>query len=1099
MSIVLTEIRGEQKLARREFKQATVKIGRDPVRNNLAFERTRWPMVSRLHAEIRSEGGHWYLTDAGSRHGTLLNGQPISAATEIQSGAIIQLGRNGPIISVELIDDAPAPAPTFSETFVDDEAARAQAALRAKAKPHPGLESPMQTSVETPSVQEPRSEHKPVPRQPPDSPPTPSAPPVQKPAPVLICQSGSSTQLGREYVLNSDATLLGRDAAADISIEAAGAVVSRRHAEIRRQADGSYTIADLNSFNGTLVNDQRVTQPTTLHDGDRVQLATGGPIFRFVHPSSAPLEARAATETRWRGSELSKSDNGIGLRTIIARSQTEQQTPFAATNNAQLLFERSFDGKQNLSVGRGPENDIQLDGLLISKHHARLINTAQGVQIEDAGSTNGVYVNGGRVSGRHLVQNEDVVQIGPFVLRVDSASGIAVFDTRSKLRIDAIAITKIVHQPGRASRKLLDDISLAIEPNEFVGVLGPSGAGKSMLMNALNGMRRTSSGRVLINNLELYQHIDSLKQSIGYVPQDDIIHRELTVYRTLYYVARLRLSRDVPANEIDQIISEVLDVTGLSDRRDVLVSQLSGGQRKRVSIAVELITKPSVIFLDEPTSGLDPATEERIMKLFRQIAESGRTVILNTHAMENVRLFDRVVVLLRGKLIFYGTPTEALEFAGANSFVDLYNKLDAPVESEIAGLESLPPKATKAQRFTYEQRLEEIADGVANEWRGRFAATDFHRRYIEQPLSLVQQEVQAAPPPRRRGGIIDALRQWATLVRRYAEVLASDKWNLAILFGQAPIIALLTYLVVGKNDPRDFPYFILALGSVWFGTSVAARELVKERPIFERERMVNLGLVSYVASKLFVLSFIVGLQTTLLFATLKILHFAGMISLPGYFLGLPQLLVLVLTGMVGIALGLFISALVKTSEVATSLVPLILIPQILFAGLVTVPTGISKIVGAAMPATWSFDEIKRLSSLDTLKTEGSDGNGPNKGRGLYQHTKELNNENITNARNQLEDYGKRVSETIAQQNRRMQESLRSSANANSAVAAKSPENIIGPVPSIPSPQEINDNLSGYVTFKHPWGGLVLDPAILFAMLLTFLSATIIALRLKDVR
>ncbi len=1098
MSIVLTEIRGEQKLARREFKQATVKIGRDPVRNNLAFERTRWPMVSRLHAEIRSEGGHWYLTDAGSRHGTLLNGQPISAATEIQSGAIIQLGRNGPIISVELIDDAPAPAPTFSETFVDDEAARAQAALRAKAKPHPGLESPMQTSVETPSVQEPRSEHTPVPRQPPDSPPTPSAPPVQKPAPVLICQSGSSTQLGREYVLNSYATLLGRDAAADISIEAAGAVVSRRHAEIRRQADGSYTIADLNSFNGTLVNDQRVTQPTTLHDGDRVQLATGGPIFRFVHPSSAPLEARATTETRWRGSELSKSDNGIGLRTIIARSQTEQQTPFAATNNAQLLFERSFDGKQNLSVGRGPENDIQLDGLLISKHHARLINTAQGVQIEDAGSTNGVYVNGGRVSGRHLVQNEDVVQIGPFVLRVDSASGIAVFDTRSKIRIDAIAITKIVHQPGRASRKLLDDISLAIEPNEFVGVLGPSGAGKSMLMNALNGMRRTSSGRVLINNLELYQHIDLLKQSIGYVPQDDIIHRELTVYRTLYYVARLRLSRDVRANEIDQIISEVLDVTGLSDRRDVLVSQLSGGQRKRVSIAVELITKPSVIFLDEPTSGLDPATEERIMKLFRQIAESGRTVILNTHAMENVRLFDRVVVLLRGKLIFYGTPTEALEFAGANSFVDLYNKLDAPVESEIAGLESLPPKATKAQRITYEQRLEEIADGVANEWRGRFAATDFHRRYIEQPLSLVHQEVQAAPPPRRRGGIIDALRQWATLVRRYAEVLASDKWNLAILFGQAPIIALLTYLVVGKNDPRDFPYFILALGSVWFGTSVAARELVKERPIFERERMVNLGLVSYVSSKLFVLSFIVGLQTTLLFATLKIFHFAGLISLPGYFLGLPQLLVLVLTGMVGIALGLFISALVKTSEVATSLVPLILIPQILFAGLVTVPAGISKIVGAVMPATWSFDEIKRLSSLDTLKTEGSDGNGPNKGRGLYQHTKELNNENITNARNQLEDYGKRVSETIAQQNR-MQESLRSSANANSAVAAKSPENIIGPVPSIPSPQEINDNLSGYVTFKHPWGGLALDPAILFAMLLTFLSATIIALRLKDVR
>src|SRR5207302_1080706 len=207
-------------------------------------------------------------------------------------------------------------ASTFSETFVDDEAARAQAALRARAKLHPGLESPMQTPVETPSVQEPRSED--TPRQPPGSPPTPSAPAVQKPAPVLICQTGSSTQLGREYVLNLDATLLGRDAAADISIEAAGAVVSRRHAEIRRQADGSYAIADLNSFNGTLVNDQRVTQSTTLHDGDRVQLATGGPIFRFVHPASAPLEASAVTPTRRRSSELSKSDNKFGLRTIIA-------------------------------------------------------------------------------------------------------------------------------------------------------------------------------------------------------------------------------------------------------------------------------------------------------------------------------------------------------------------------------------------------------------------------------------------------------------------------------------------------------------------------------------------------------------------------------------------------------------------------------------------------------------------------------------------------------------------------------------------------------------------------------------------------------------
>src|SRR5207244_2268433 len=158
------------------------------------------------------------------------------------------------------------------------------------------------------------------------------------------------------------------------------------------------------------------------------------------------------------------------------------------------------------------------------------------------------------------------------------------------------------------------------------------------------------------------------------------------------------LSRDVSGLEIDQIVNEVMDVTGLAERRDVPVAQLSGGQRKRVSIAVELITKPSVIFLDEPTSGLDPATEEKIMKLFRQIAESGRTVILTTHAMENVRLFDKIVVMMRGKLVFYGTPQEALAHVNAESFKDLYDKLEEPIDQRIRGLAQLPPNANAQQK-----------------------------------------------------------------------------------------------------------------------------------------------------------------------------------------------------------------------------------------------------------------------------------------------------------------------------------------------------------------------------------------------------------------
>ena len=910
----------------------------------------------------------------------------------------------------------------------------------------------------------------------------------------------------------------------EVTIEAASAVVSRRHAEVQRR-NGQYVLVDLGSFNGTLLNDQRITSPTPLYDGDRIQLGMGGPILRFIDPAH-PAPA-GAQNTGQRSIAISSGASpqapipipvppASGPLSAPASAQTmvvkqggsgslNQPSPSAGGGaQPQLLMQVAFDGKPQLTIGRAPDNDLTLDGLQISNHHARLVNAGGQITVEDVGSTNGVYVNGARITGRRPLQPRDIVQVGPFVLQADPQNGVAVFDTRSKTRIDVIDITKVVpNRSGGGMIKLLDDVDLTIQPNEFVGLLGPSGAGKSTLMDSMNGMRPASSGRILINNLDLYQHLDSIKQSIGYVPQDDIIHRELTVYRTLYYVARLRLSRDVSAQEIDQIINEVMDVTGLAERRDVPVSQLSGGQRKRVSIAVELVTKPSVIFLDEPTSGLDPATEEKIMKLFRQIAESGRTVILTTHAMENVRLFDKIVVMMRGKLVWYGAPKEALAHIQADSFKDLYDKLEAPIEERTRNMPPLPANATKEQKLAFKLQKEKIAEDVAEEWKQRFQKTPQHRQHIVEPLAGLKGQKQEAPMNASRPTVTDSLRQWGTLARRYIEVLSRDKFNLLILFGQAPIIAFLTYLVVGENAPRDFPYFMLALVAIWFGTSISAREVIRERAVYNRERMVNLGLVPYVGSKLLVLSLIVGLQCLLLFGTLKVFHYTGMMKLPpdSPVESLAQLLVMILTGMVGIALGLFISSVVKTSEMATSLVPLILIPQILFSGLVGVPTGIARTIGVAMPATWAFDEIKRLSKLDTINAEGSDPEGPNQGKGLKKFIESENDKNIAQAKTDIRNYKQEAednSENFRKDMDKYQEDAEEAMRAQRDKPAKpeAPKLKEAPVPKDAVNQP--EDLSSYIDFLHPWGGKLINALILLGMFFGLLGAALMALRSQDI-
>ena len=1046
------------------YEQPLLVVGRNAAACQIVFDGKDWPMVSRQHAEFRLQNGHWFVSDNKSTHGTFLDGQLLKAPAELHKDSRVQFGTGGPVLVV---------------TGIGQDGGTEATVVSHRPASLPSPPSPVAPASSTPSLQ-PDTQKR-----------LPETPQRQTAGPAFVELSGAGTGSLKRIELSKDVTRFGRDPGVEGAIDAAAAVVSRRHAEIRRQS-ANYLLVDLGSFNGTLLNGKRIAAPEVLHHQDNIELGHGGPTIRFVDPGNparrpAPQAAELAVAMVPAQATPDVASSFKKMGTMVLGSGSPLQISHAGiSDQPQVFIQRAFGQTGQLIIGRGEECDIRLDGLLISNRHASVSNTTAGVTIEDLNSSNGTYINGERVTGRKVIRTEDVVQVGPFLLRVHRQRGLAVFDTRAKTRIDVFQVTKEVpNRSGGGKVRLLDEVCLSIQPNEFVGMLGPSGAGKSTLMDSLNGMRPASSGQVLVNNLDLYQHLESLKQSIGYVPQDDIIHRELTVYSTLYYVARLRLSRDISTKEINQIVGEVMDVTGLSERRDVPISQLSGGQRKRVSIAVELITKPSVIFLDEPTSGLDPATEEKVMKLFRQIAESGRTVILTTHAMENVKLFDKVVLLMRGKLVFYGKPFEALAHVGAESFKDLYDKLEAPISERLAKTNG---------NISRQQAAEEVAE----EWKRRFMKTEQYRRNVADPLTEVSSTPRQVAPAKRRTTFGDSLRQWATLSRRYLGVLGRDKFNLLILFAQAPVIALLTYLVVGAKSQRDFPYFILALVALWFGTSVASREVIRERAVYNRERMVNLRLLPYVGSKLFVLMLIVSVQCVLLFGTLKLLDVTTLMSLPGKFGGLPQLLVMILTGMVGVALGLFISAVVKTSEMATSLVPLILIPQILFSGLVGVPVGFAKVVGVVMPATWSFDEMKRLSGLEVLRGKDEDAQPAvtNEGRGLFKQIEHDNDANIVDAKQRINQY-KADAETDSKNfEKAMDEYQKELLNRGSPKKPTPPAP--GPAPEIAEAVRVPDNLSNYVDFLHPWGGNLTNLGVLLTMLLVFLGATGIALRAQDI-
>src|SRR5215510_10030072 len=562
-----------------------------------------------------------------------------------------------------------------------------------------------------------------------------------------------------------------------------------------------------------LILDKYAVQDIPL-DGGRLVLGRTAGKGRFAIDHSSVSETHAEVGITGDGrttlTDL-KSLNGTfvnGERIGTKVLEEGDLVQLGACESYLLLFRDSRPRAQKLSeielnqpvikLGRNPSNTIRLEHPTVSAFHAEIYKSNGSFELVDLDSRNGISLGAMQFvfNGQQFEQQAD---------------GTRIRLVAQQLRAEARDL-----QTGRSLR-LLDDISLVLEPCEFVGLLGPSGAGKSTLMDALNGFRPAAQGKVLLNDRSLYEYLAALRSLIGCLPQDDILHRGLTVRECLFYSAKLRLPDDYTDEEIHIRVNEVMRNLELSERAANCIDQLSGGQRKRVSLGIELLSKPSLLFVDEPTAGQDPRTEAKLMELFREIANKGATVVINTHLLGSFSLLDKVAVLVRGKLAFFGPSQEMLPYFKAQRPHEVFDRLHEH-----------PPE----------------------HWANAYRQSTLCKQYINDPIGQeTSSTLGKALGPQKEKTRHSALRQFFTLFSRQLTLKVKDKGNVAALLVPPALIAILMgFMKQGPNEPKSL--FMMVLVALWFGCSACVREIVDETAIYRRERQRDLKIASYLGSKL---------------------------------------------------------------------------------------------------------------------------------------------------------------------------------------------------------------------------------------------------------
>ncbi|WP_443063060.1 FHA domain-containing protein [Streptomyces sp. NBC_00483] len=798
---------------------------------------------------------------------------------------------------------------------------------------------------------------------------------------------------GRTWTLDASRPYtLGRDPQGDIVLD--DARVSWRHATIS-WGGRSWVIEDHGSTNGTFVQGQRIHQ-MEIGPGSSVHLgnSTDGPCL------TAQGSARAAAVATPHQAQ----QQAAGLAQQPSPQQYQQQPSWSQQASQQAPQQREAPRQQQppqaqwvpqqqgaggvagappvygdrspttfhqlslgrvMRIGRSLENELVVSDLQVSRLHAEFHASPDGrFEIHDLGSHNGTYVNGQPIpkGGTTLLGPNDIVGVGHSTFRL-VGDRLEEFVDTGDVSFSARHLTVTVE----GGKQILKDVSFGVPEKSLIAVIGPSGSGKSTLLKALTGYRPANEGDVLYDNRNLYKQFAELRQRIGLVPQDDILHKELTVKKALKYAAKLRFPADTSEQERQQRIDEVLRELKLDIHKEKKVTSLSGGQRKRVSVALELLTKPSLIFLDEPTSGLDPGMDRDVMQLLRGLSDDGRTVLVVTHSVAELALCDKLLVMGPGGAVaYFGPPEEALNFFGYKTWADVFSA------------------------------FENYRD---YDWAGRWKGSQHYQMYAADIDAVAAQSDPVAPPSAIKP---PKTQPWGsqlfTLIRRYVSVIASDRGFLGLMVILPAVLGLVSVVIpadFGLGPPKPPAKFngdagtimlIIAVGMCFSAAANSVRELIKERVIYERERATGLSRSAYLMSKVIVLGVITAFQGVIICAI-------GFIprELPKEGLVLPPAAELCISiialGFASMMFGLVISALVKTSEKTMPLLVMFAIVQVVFTGVLFQIYGTVGLEQFAwlMPSRWAVGAAGATLDLSKLMPPW-DPQNPNDLDPLWEHS-----------------------------------------------------------------------------------------------------------------